>query len=159
MPSSLSYPDLQKLSIQVFKWFQKLIVILVELNTIIALIFKLSITKALMGFPCGSAGKESACNAGDLSLIPGLGRSPGEENGYPSQYSGLENPMDCIVHGVAKNQTRLSNFHHVHIVSFFLLRSFSKSRPSHPSLLSLLFPSSHLTLMTYVMRTRIIYYI
>ena len=40
-----------------------------------------------MGFPGGSAGKESACNAGDLGLIPGLGRSPGEENGYPLQYS------------------------------------------------------------------------
>ena len=47
-----------------------------------------------MGFPCGSAGKESACNAGDLGLIPGLGRSPGEWKGYPLQYSGLENSMD-----------------------------------------------------------------
>ena len=56
-----------------------------------------------MGFPCGSAGKESACNAGDLGLILGLGRSPGEGNGFRLQYSGLENTMDCIVHGVAKN--------------------------------------------------------
>ena len=56
-----------------------------------------------MGFPGGSAGKESACNAGDLSSIPGLGRSPGEGNGYPLQYSGLENSMDCIVHGVAES--------------------------------------------------------
>ena len=63
------------------------------------------------GFPCGSAGKESACNAGDLDLIPGLGRSPGEGKGYPLQYSGLENSMDCIVHGVSKSRTRLSNFH------------------------------------------------
>ena len=63
------------------------------------------------GFPCGSSGKESACNAGDLGSIPGLGRSPREEKGYPLQYSGLENTMDCIVHGVAKSQTRLSNFH------------------------------------------------
>ena len=55
-----------------------------------------------MGFPGGSAGEESACNAGDLGLIPGLGRFPGERNGYPLQYSGLENPMDCIVHGVAE---------------------------------------------------------
>ena len=47
-----------------------------------------------MGFPCGSAGKESACNAGDLGLIPGLGRSPGEGNGNPLQYSCLGNPMD-----------------------------------------------------------------
>ena len=64
-----------------------------------------------LGFPCGSAGKESACNAGDLGSIPGLGRSPGEGKGYPLQYSGLENSTDCKVHGVAKSQTRLSNFH------------------------------------------------
>ena len=57
------------------------------------------------GFPCGSAGEESACNAGDLGLVPGLGRSPGEGKGYPLQYSGLENSMDCIVHGVTKSQT------------------------------------------------------
>ena len=57
------------------------------------------------GFPCDSAGKESACNSGDLGLIPGLGRSPGEGKGYPLQYSGLENCMDCIVHGVTKSQT------------------------------------------------------
>ena len=59
-------------------------------------------------FPRGSAGKESACNAGDLGSIPGLGRSPGEGNGYPLQYSGLKSTMDCIVLGVAKSQTRLS---------------------------------------------------
>ena len=64
-----------------------------------------------LGFPCGSAGKESACDAGDLGSIPGLGRSPGEGKGYPLQYSGLENSMDCIVHGVAKSRTRLSDFH------------------------------------------------
>ena len=57
-----------------------------------------------MGFFGGSDGKESACNAGDLGLIPRLGRSPGK-------YSGLENPMDRIVHGVAESQTRLSDFH------------------------------------------------
>ena len=51
-----------------------------------------------------------ACNAGDLDSIPGLGRSP-EGKGYPLQYSGLENSMDCIVHGVTNNQTRLSDFH------------------------------------------------
>ena len=55
-----------------------------------------------MGFPCGSAGKESACNMGDLGLIPGLGRPPGEGNSCPLQYSGLENPMDCIAHRVVK---------------------------------------------------------
>ena len=63
------------------------------------------------GFPCGSAGKESACNVGDLGLIPGLGRSPGEGKGSPLQYSGLENSMDCTVNGVSKSQTRLSDFH------------------------------------------------
>ena len=62
-------------------------------------------------FPGGSAGKESTCNARDLVLIPGLGRSPGEGNGYPLQYSGLENSMDYIVHGVTNSQTRLSDFH------------------------------------------------
>ena len=51
--------------------------------------------------PCGSAGKESALNAGDLGSIPGLGRSPGEGKDYLLQYSGLENSIDCIVHGVA----------------------------------------------------------
>ena len=54
-----------------------------------------------LGFPGSSAGKESTCSAGDLGSIPGLGRSPGEGKGYPLQYSGLENSMDCIVHGVA----------------------------------------------------------
>ena len=54
----------------------------------------------LMGFPCGLASKESTCHAGDLGSIPGFGRSPGEEKGYPLQYSGLENSMDCIVQGV-----------------------------------------------------------
>ena len=57
------------------------------------------------GFPYGSAGKESACNAGDLGSIPGLERSLRGGNGYPLQYSGLENSMDCTVHGVAKSWT------------------------------------------------------
>ena len=52
-----------------------------------------------MGFHCGSAGKESTCNVGDLDSIPRLGRSPGEGKGYTLQYSSLENSMDCIVHG------------------------------------------------------------
>ena len=64
-----------------------------------------------LGFPGGSIGKESACNVGDLGLIPGLGRSPGEGNGYPLQYSGLENSMDCIVHGITKTRTQPSDFH------------------------------------------------
>ena len=62
----------------------------------------------LLGFPGGLAGKESACNAGDLGLTPGSGRSPGEENGYPLQYSSLESPMDrgawrAIVHRFAES--------------------------------------------------------
>ena len=59
-------------------------------------------TATFLGFPCGLAGIESACNVGDLGSIPGLGRSPGEGKGYPRQYSGLVNSMDCIVHVVAK---------------------------------------------------------
>ena len=66
---------------------------------------------ARLVFPCDSAGKESACNAGDLGSIPGWGRSPGEGKGYPLQYSGLENSMDSIIRGVAKSQTRLNDFH------------------------------------------------
>jgi len=68
-------------------------------------------TPVFLGFPCGSAGKASACNVGDLGSIPGLRRSPGEGKGYTLQFSGLENSMDCIVHGVAKSQTRLNDFH------------------------------------------------
>ena len=60
-------------------------------------------TLVFLGFPCVSAGKESVCNVGNLGSIPGLGRFPGEGNGYPLQYSGLENSMDCIVHGAAKS--------------------------------------------------------
>ena len=58
------------------------------------------VSSLCLDFPCSSADKESACNAGDLGSIPGLERSPGEEKGYPLQYSILENSMDCIVHGV-----------------------------------------------------------
>ena len=69
------------------------------------------------GFPGGSEVKASACNAGDLGLIPGSGRSPGEGNGNLLQYSCLENPMDrgawwATVHGVAESRTRLSDFTH-----------------------------------------------
>ena len=60
------------------------------------------------GFPDSSVGTESAYNTEDPSLIPVLGRSPGEGKGYPLQYPGLENSTDCIVHGVAKSRTRLS---------------------------------------------------
>ena len=62
------------------------------------------------GFPCGSAGI-ICLQEGDLGSVPGLGRSSGGGNSYPLQYSGLENSMDCIVHGVTKSQTWLSDFH------------------------------------------------
>ena len=66
-----------------------------------------------MGFPCGSSGKESAWNMGDLGFIPGIGRSSGEGKSYPFQYSGLENSMDrgvqqATAHGVTKGWTQLS---------------------------------------------------
>ena len=72
-----------------------------------------------LGFPGGSEIKVSACNAGDLGSIPGSGRSPGEGNGNPLQYSCLENLMDggawwATVHRVAKSRTRLSDFTHTH---------------------------------------------
>ena len=63
-----------------------------------------------LGFPGGSDGKESACNARDPGSIPGRGRSPGEENGYPLQYFGLENSRECIVHGVAKSRHNWSRW-------------------------------------------------
>ena len=71
--------------------------------------------KGFLGFPGGSEVKVSACSAGDLGSIPGLGRAPGEGNGNPLQYSCLENPMDggawwATVHGVAKSWTQLSDF-------------------------------------------------
>ena len=67
----------------------------------------------LLGFPGGSDSKESACNAGDLGLIPELGRSPGEGKGYPLQYSCLENSMDCIVHGLIKSRVSDFHFHYI----------------------------------------------
>ena len=67
--------------------------------------------KVVLGFPCGSADNISACNVGDLGSIPGFRRSPGGGKGYPLQSSGLENSMDCIVHGVAESQTQLRDFH------------------------------------------------
>ena len=76
-------------------------------------------TQVFLGFPGGSADKESTCNAGDLGSVPQFGRSPGEGNGYPLQYSGLENSMDSIVHGIAKSQTRLSDFHFTSHICYF----------------------------------------
>ena len=66
--------------------------------------------RPILGFPRGSAGKESACNVGNLGSTPGLGRSPGEEISYPLQYSVLENSTDYI-HGVPKSGMRPSDFH------------------------------------------------
>ena len=63
-----------------------------------------------LGFPCGSAGKESICKVGDMDLIPELKRPPGEGKGYPLQYSGMENSMDSSVHGVSKSRKWLSHF-------------------------------------------------
>ena len=80
--------------------------------------------KGHQDFPGGSVDKEYACSVGDLGLIPRLGRSPGEGNSNPLQYSGLENSMDCIVHGVTKNQTWLRDFH----FHFFLNNSKEASR-------------------------------
>ena len=76
------------------------------------------LTPVFLGFPCGSVGKESACNVGDLGSIPGLGRYPEEGNGYPLQYSGLENSMDCIVHGVTKIWTQQNDFHFHSILKY-----------------------------------------
>ena len=76
--------------------------------------------------PCGSAGKESACNAGRPGFDAWVGRSPGEAKGYPIQYSDLENSMDCIVHGVAKRQTRPSDFH---LILFFFFFDGSLNKP------------------------------
>ena len=90
-------------------------------------------TPVFLGFPCGSAGKESTCSAGDLGSIPGLGRSPGEGKGYPLQYSGLENSVDWIDHGVTKSRTRLSDFpfhSYLPLPSAFLLKTdFRNSTP------------------------------
>ena len=71
----------------------------------------LTLLALVNGFPDISVGKESACNTGDLGSIPGSGRSTGEGIGYPLQYSGLENSMDSIVHGVTKSHTQLSDFY------------------------------------------------
>ena len=65
----------------------------------------------VMGFLGGSDSKESSCNAGDLSSIPGLGRSTGEGSSYPLQYSGLENSMDGLAYEVSKSRTRLRDLH------------------------------------------------
>ena len=77
---------------------------LIFVRKVMSLLFNM-LSRFVIGFPDSSVGKESACNAGDPDSIPGSGRFTGEEIGYPLQYSGLENSVDCIVHGVAKSQT------------------------------------------------------
>ena len=96
------------------------------------------LSRLVMGFPGGSAGKESACNVGDLGLTPGLGRSPGEGKGYPLQYSGLENSMDCMVHEVSKSWTQLSVTSR--FVIDFLPRSKCLLTSSSPQPFSILVP-------------------
>ena len=76
-----------------------------ELGALSYTLISPSTFSGLLGFPGGSAGKESACNAGDLGSIPGLARSPGEGKGYTPQNSGLENSMGCRVHGVTELDT------------------------------------------------------
>ena len=83
-------------------------------------------------FPGGSNGKASAYNAGDLGSIPGMGRSPGEGNGNPLQYSCLENPMDqracwATVHRVTKSRTRLSNFTSLHFMNLYVKINYIQS--------------------------------
>ena len=85
-------------------------------------------------FPDRSIQKESACNVGDLGLIPGLGRSPGEGKVYLIQYSGLENSMDCVVHGVTKSQIGLSDFHFTHQLCPQTPRKGSSTRLCFPDL-------------------------
>ena len=81
-------------------------------------------------FPDSSVGKESTCNAGDLGSIPGLGKAPGEGKGYPLQYSCLEHSMDCVVHGVAKSQTQLINFHFCTVATLGNVVCSSRKKPA-----------------------------
>ena len=77
--------------------------------------------RSIFGFSCFSACKESAYNVGDLGSIPELGRCPGQGKGYQFQYSGLENSMECVVHGVTKSRIPLSKFHfHFHYMDISL---------------------------------------
>ena len=82
-------------------------------------------TPVFLDFSCGSIGKESACNTGDLGWIPGLGKSPGEGKGCPLQYSGLENSMDFIVHGVAESPFGNVSFflHHLYFLYVFIIEN------------------------------------
>ena len=96
----------------------------------------------VIGFPGGSDGKACAYNVGDLGSIPGLGRSPGEGNGNPLQYSCVENPMDggawwAAIHGVAKSRTRLSDF-----TFTFHFHALEKEMATHSSFLAWRIPGT-----------------
>ena len=105
----------------IFLVFSCLYILEINALSVLCLLLFSPILRAIFS-PCGSAGKESACNAGDLGLIPGLGRSPGEGKAYPLQYSGLEDSMDYTVHGVTKSRTRLSR--HFHLLFPLLCKNF-----------------------------------
>ena len=99
-------------------------------------------TPVFLGFPGGSDGQESACNVGDPGSFPRLGRSPGEGNDNPLQYSYLENPMDggawwAAVHGVTKSQTRLSDF-----TFTFHFHALEKEMATHSSVLAWRIPGT-----------------
>ena len=113
---------------------------LVKIETVVKIIFGSNSLLVKWGYLHSSVGKESTCNVGDLGSIPVLGRSPGEGKGYPLQYSGLENSMDCIVHGVTKSHTQLNGFHFWLVFMNFLLgkkdtkvRSYDRNRVQETS--------------------------
>ena len=92
-------------------WIRSMNCISINFQWIVSVLISYLLYYSYAGFPGDSAGKKkSACNVGDLGSIPEMVRCPGEEKCYPLQYSGLENSKDCIVHGVTKSQTRLSDF-------------------------------------------------
>ena len=101
-----------------------------------------------LGFPCGSAGKQSTCNAGDLGSIPGLGRSTGERNSYLLQYSGLENFVDCIVQfSSVQSLSRVRLFATLWIAARQASLSITNSwSPPKPMSIELVMPSNHLIL-------------
>ena len=126
LPDLLTPNLLQPLSYHfVLLWFLYSSCEYLELTTLHS-VFQIFLSISLLdvGFPCGSAGKESAFNGEDLGLILELGISPGKGKGYPLQYSGLEKSMDGIVHGVAKSRTQLSDFH-FHIDVNFMTATYS----------------------------------
>ena len=110
----------------------------------------------ILGFSGGSVGKESACNVGDLGSIPGLGRPLGEGNSYPLQYSGLENSMDCIVHGVTKSWAQLSDFH-FHVVHG-VAKSWTRPRDFRFHFLSINISTVALDIMVQFLSMKIVYF-